>query len=216
MDVVLILAVAALLLPVTIELLKRPRLQAKVEGHWVGKTPTAWTFAHVWIRNKPLPPIIRNVLVRESADSSTATVEIRKGNDRVLPEIPARWSSQPEPNRIEPITDLGVALVAAKSGQSMPARVVYDPALVPQSLTIDLAPGRWEEVAVAILFADGQAFAWGAESYAEGGRRSDWKLDRGEYEVAIRIESSGIRKTFKFRLDNLAADFSRFGLKPRK
>jgi hypothetical protein len=71
-------------------------------------------------------------------------------------------------------------------------------------------------VAVAILFQDGEAFAWGAESYAEGGRRRDWKLERGEYDVAIRVESSGIRRTFRFKLDNLAADFSRFGLNAPK
>ncbi len=222
-DIALILAAIAVALPFLIEWLKRPRLEAKVEGHWLGRTPTPWTFAHVWIRNRPLPPIIRGVLVRESATACTATVEFSKGGERVLPEIPARWSSRPEPTKVElePLTE-GPAASAAGTGAAVMAGtpevhqnviVRYEPSMVPQSLTNDLAPGRWEEVAVAILFDDGEAFAWGAESYAAGGRRTDWRLDRGEYNVAIRVESSGLRKTLRFKLDNLAADFSRFGLK---
>jgi hypothetical protein len=161
------------------------------------------------------PGHIRNVLIRESAAGCRATIQVSKGGEHILPEIPARWSSRPEPMRVETLDDHGMAILAAEAGQVMPVQtqLVYDQSMVPQTLTNDLGPGRWEEVAVAILFDDGAAFVWGAESYAEGGRRAEWQLDRGEYDVALRVESSGIRKTFTFKLDNLAADFSRFGFK---
>jgi hypothetical protein len=109
-----------------------------------------------------------------------------------------------------------MAILAAKAGfpPVTQTRIVFDPSLVPQTLANDLAPGHWEEVAVAILFDDGQAFAWGAESYSAGGRRVDWSLERGDYEVSVRVASSGIQKVFRFRLDNLAIDFSRFRLEP--
>jgi hypothetical protein len=88
-----------------------------------------------------------------------------------------------------------------------------DPALVPQSLTLDLpAGGRWEEVAVAFL-RDGEAYAWGAESqlYPEW-KNPAWRLDRGVYRVTVRVEAGGVEASKRLKLDNLAADFVRFQL----
>jgi hypothetical protein len=204
--VALILAALAYPFAAAIEWLKRPRLEAKLEGAWVGATPTDWTFAHVWIRNRPLPRGLRSILVRETASAATATLKFSKARQQVLPQIPARWSSKREPTKQE----IGPTIEGSEWRELI---TTYLPEVVPQTLTNDLTPGKWEEVAVAVLFADGQAYAWGAESYSAGGRREDWKLERGEYEVAISVESSGISKTFEFRLDNFAADFSRFRLR---
>jgi len=199
---VLILAIVALAVPFVIESLKRPRIEMKAE-RWVPQGPVQWTFAVVHVRVRPLPRLIRSVLVRESAAGCTATVEFRQNGELVMPEVPARWSSRPEPVRLEIRQSANVTQLVG----------VYVPENVPQTKTLDLAPGRWEEVAVAILRDDGEAFAFGAESYAHNEWRNPaWKLDRGVYVVTVRVEASGLSASGQFRLDNLAADFNRFRL----
>ncbi len=214
--VFLVIAIAALLLPVAIEALKRPRIEV-IAHDWRGQTSTPWHFATAHVRNRALHSALARLLVRQSATAATATIEFRKGGAKVLPEIAGRWSSRPEPLRFEMVDDQGIAVVAAKSGQQAPpiTRVVYDLTLVPATLTLDLAPGKWEEVAVAILHDGGDAYAFGAESYGYGPppfSNPAWKLDRAEYDVTVTVQSSGVSATRTFKLDNLAADFSRFKL----
>jgi hypothetical protein len=195
---------AALALPVAIEAVKRPRIEMRLEP-WVPQTPVAWTFATVWVRVKPLPHGISALLVRETATSATATVEFRQGGRRVLPEVPARWSAQREPVEAE--------VKGYVAGQPV-IEFKYTPEAVPRTKVHDLAPGRWEEIAVAVLRDDGEAYAFGAESYGwPEWRRGEWKLERGEYEVTVRIESAGPTMTKRLRLDNLTTDFSRFRLR---
>ncbi len=142
------------------------------------------------------------------------TLEFRESGkkDLVLPEVPARWSSRPEPLRtdyVDPDPSLGLP----KGAQLV--RRTPDPALVPQTLVLDLpASGRWEEVAVAVLKADGEAYAWGAESYLFSGWRNPvWRLQRGTYDVTVRLEASGATTASCFKLDNLTTDFARFELR---
>lgn len=167
--------------------------------------PVAWTFATVWVRVEPLPRGIKAILVRESATGATATVEFRQSGRRVLPEVAARWSSQREPVEAD--------VKGFVAGQPI-IEFKYTPEALPRTNVHDLTPGRWEEVAVAVLRDDGEAYAFGAESYAfPEWRRPEWKLERGEYEVTLRIESAGPSATKRFRLDNLTADFNRFRLR---
>lgn len=197
------LAAAALALPVVIEAVKRPRIEMKVEP-WVPQLPVQWQFATVWVRVRPLPRGLSALLVRESATGATTTIEFRQGGRRVIPEVAARWSAQREPIEAE---------VKGYVAAQPIIELRYKPDAVPRTKVHDLAPGRWEEVAVAVLRDDGEAYAFGAESYAyPEWRRPEWKLERGEYDVTVRIESAGPSATRQFRLDNLAPDFNRFRL----
>lgn len=223
----LVLAGVAIVIVFAIELIKRPRIEIDARP-WAPKQPVPWTFAVVHVRNKPLPHVLRSLFVRQMAAGATVTLDFKKDGARVMPQIPGRWSSRPEPLRLE--TGGPGSLAAALSAQSASAahsstavspmsapttvKWTFEPSLVPQTLAQDLAPGHWEEVAVAILLQTGPAFGWGAESYAHGGQNPAWKLDRGEYEVTVRVDSSGISKERTFRLDNLAVDFGRFRLTP--
>jgi hypothetical protein len=84
--------------------------------------------------------------------------------------------------------------------------------LIPASQVYDLpAGGRWEEVAVAVL-RDGEAHGWGAESYAYNWRHPDWKLERGAYDVEVRVEWQGRSKVERFRLEYLSGDLLSFRL----
>jgi hypothetical protein len=180
----------ALVLPVLLELLRRPRLEIKPE-RWGPVGQHAWTFAVVHVRNKPLPGWVP--LARMSAEGCRATVEFRKfGDDSLaIPEVSARWSSQPQPIKrtlVEPPADLRPQLPAGAAF----VEEHFDPQMVPQTLTLNVpASARWEEVAVAILLADGEAYAWAAESYAYAGWRNPrWLLDRGVYDVTVRPAAS--------------------------
>ncbi len=221
-DVVfLILAATAIALPFAIERIKRPRIELEPRP-WTPRSPVPWTFAAVWIRNKPLTPILRWLFVREIAAASTVQVAFRRRGELVFPEISARWSSRPEPQRTElQLSDEEQLAIteAAQRGEDIRALLfprVFDPALVQPSLRLDLAPGTWEEVAVAILRDDGEAFAFTAESYRfPYWGNPEWALERGQYDVTIRVESGGITATAEYTLDNLAADFAHFRLSPR-
>ena len=199
------LAAAALALPVVIEVAKRPRIQ--IEPHvWTPQSAVPWTFATVYVRVAPLPRVARSMLVRQSAAGATVTIEFRQNGQLVLPEIAGRWSARREP--VEP------EIVTGPSGQPT-VRWKFLPEQVPNSRTLDLAPGRWEEVAVAIQRQDGTASAFAAESYAHSDwRHQGWDLPRGVYDVTVRVASSGVSRARDFMLDNLAADFNRFRLTP--
>jgi hypothetical protein len=218
-DVVfLVLALIALALPFAIERIKRPRIEIEARP-WSPRNPVPWTFAVVSVRNKPLPRVLRAILVREIAADCSVTLEFRRSGELAVPEVPARWSSRPEPLRIEPVSPgagTTTAASASSSGTTVgQVRFNFDLSMVPATLRQDLAPGRWEEIAVAILHQGGDAYGWGAMSYAfAGGNNPDWRLDRGVYEVTVRAQSSGISEAARFKLDNLSADFARFKLTP--
>lgn len=89
---------------------------------------------------------------------------------------------------------------------------ILDPTLIPASQVYDLpSGGRWEEVAVAVL-RDGEAHGWGAESYRFNWRNPDWRLERGVYDVEVRVDWQGKSKARRFRLEYLSDDLPSFRL----
>ncbi len=70
----LVLALVALPLPFLIELVKRPRIEIAARP-WSASNPVPWTFATVSIRNKPMPRLLRWLLVRDIAAASTVTLD---------------------------------------------------------------------------------------------------------------------------------------------
>ena len=206
-----VLAASALVLMVGVEWLKRPRLEI-LPTSWRASLPVPWVFAAVKIRNRPLWRPLQAVLVRNSALGCEVTLEIRVPGQTQLaiPEIAARWSGQPEPIRSVPMP---APVSPGGSGQSRVIMVAqYDPTMLPQTLRFDVPSTQdGQEIAIAVLRDDGTAHAWGAESYAfPGWKNPVWELDRQVYEVTVRAQASGISKSRRFRLDNLAPDFARF------
>lgn len=197
----LVLAVAAILLAVGMERLKRPRLAIHAST-WARSGAVAWTFATVRIVNRPLSKAFSWILVRQIAAGCRVTIEYRALGQQalVLPQIQGRWSSRPEPWIIQP-----------SSGQ---IHVAYDPAKATESTRLDLAPSDdGEEVAVAILKQNGAAFAWSPDSYAYPGfEHPQLVLQRGEYEVTVQAQAGGVSTSARFRLQYLSGDFARFRL----
>ena len=128
---------------------RRPviRVRSKI---WVADTHVPWRFAAVDICNQR-PPRWAVLVNRETATSCRVLLEFRRRGELAIPPVRARWSGRPEPLRSHPVTrpDGSVEFV------TIPA-----PELVPESTSFDLpATGAWEEVAVAVLQDDGEAFA---------------------------------------------------------
>jgi hypothetical protein len=209
----IVLAAAALIIMFAVEWLKRPRLEIRA-GLWRASLPVPWVFAAVEIRNRPLWRPLQAVLVRESALGCEVTLEFRVQGQKQLaiPEVAARWSGQPEPIRSVPVvTSPNVGMTTGQANVTFVAH--YDQTMVPQTLRFDVpAADVGQEVAIAMLRQDGTAHAWGAESYAfPEWKNPVWQLQRQVYEVTVGVQASGISKSRRFLLDNLAPDFARFG-----
>ena len=206
----LLALVVAIALPLVLEWLRKPRLEVKAE-RWNPSGPAPWSFAVVHVRNKPLAPWVP--LARMTAEACRATIEFRKGEERdlAIPEIDARWSARPEPIKRDLVDPPADVADDAPAGAKLVIEQ-YDPEAVPSTLILDLpASNRWEEIAIAIIHQDGDAYGFGARSYAHQlWRNPAWKLDRGVYSVTVHIEASSVSKTETFKLDNLKADFARF------
>lgn len=219
--------VLAVVIPVGIEVLKRPRLTIAPEP-WSAAGPVGWVFAVVRVRNGPLSRPWSLLLRRDSATACDVTAEFRrKGQGLAIPAVRCRWSAAPEPIRQVPLPEsalreLSTASASASGGP--PERwsnivaayaSTFDPEAVPQSFELDIAPTEdGYEVAVAILLRDRGAFAFSAESYAYGFAKPEWRLERGEYEVTVTARSGQIRRSEVLSLKYLDDDFSRFRLEP--
>lgn len=201
----------ALVVMIALEWLKRPRLEVMAET-WKPSGPTAWWFAVAHVRNKPLSLLLRGWLVRQSATGCEITLQFRDAAQSVptLPDVAARWSANREPITLAPQPP-------STPGGQVTYVAAYDPTLVPDTRRFDVPPsGIGQEVAVAIIRADNNAFIFGAESYAHPMfGNPQWQLGRQIYDVEVIAESSGIRAVGRFRLDNRAASYASFRLTRR-
>ena len=231
---------AAVGVPLGIERLKKPQLEI-VPTTWQASGPIyPMTFASAQVRNKGLRAPFRKPLRRDAAEACEVFIEYYKwGSDgeKVLPTLPGRWDSHPEPRRLVPLAlpgtpgaptastaptsgtaptfgaaTLGTASPAA--GAPQPVGVIYDPSLdTPQQ---DIAVGSDRgQVSVAIL-RDGEAFAFSNESYAHLANRlgnPDWKLNKGVYRIVIRVRPSNAEEQRQeFKLEYLSDNFAEFRL----
>jgi hypothetical protein len=172
----------------------------------VAHDPVPWHFAIVDVRNAA-PSRWVPFLARETAFDSEVSIQFFRRAEAVTEVIPARWSDRPEPIDHQLATDAqGQPFIAA----------VFAPNLVPDSRRLDLpAGGRRQEVAVAVL-RDGEAYGWGAESYAfPFWRNPDWRLsERAEYEVVLTIQWAGGTAAERLRLPYLSDEMGAFRLHP--
>jgi hypothetical protein len=169
--------------------------------------PEPWHFATVEIRN-PAPPRWLLLASRETAVGCRVTARFYRQGEPVTTSIPCRWSDRPEPIRLDLVDP---RTLGAPPGPPLQIGIL-DPTLIPASQVYDLpSGGRWEEVAVAVL-RDGEAHGWGADSYRFNWGNPDWRLERGVYDVEVRVDWLGKSKTRWFRLEYLSDDLPSFRL----
>lgn len=188
------------MIPAAQSWLEKPRLEI-VPSIWQPQGPVLWSFAVVRVKNKPLPPVLGAILRRDVAPRCTVSA---KFIGAPFHPIDARWSAAVQPFRL---VDRSGALA-----------VEYAPELVPSTKEFDLAPSEdGQEVAVAIVHADGSAHAFSASSYSFMDK--EWAdpalaLEGGTtYSVRISARSAGQEKVCTLELPYLNADFNRFVLR---
>jgi hypothetical protein len=212
--------VAAFVAPAAIELVKRPRLKI-IPAPWEPQGPTAWTFATVRIRNKPITARLVRGLMRQAAQGCVVDIDFfRWGTeDKPFRTVPGRWSSHPEPIRSVPTQDPFIPGPPPSGGTASTMNVevqpgfsrLYDSTLDPRQQDVTVGPLR-EEVAVAILKA-GEAFAFSTESYDHNAWGNPaWGLDHGTYRVVVRVRGSSVEQTRAFKLEYLDDNFANFRL----
>lgn len=205
-----IIGAVSLVVTLGIEWLKRPRLEVVAET-WKPTGQTPWWFAVAHVRNKPLPTALAWFLVRQSAAGCEVTLRFREQGQvaPTLPDVAARWSANREPITLSPQTP-------TTPGGPVTYTAAYDQTLVPDTLRLDVPPsGVGQEVAVAIT-REGEAFIFGAESYAYGiFGNPKWKLEKKIYDVDVVASSSGIKAVGRFQLDNRDASYANFRVVPR-
>lgn len=199
----LVVALAALALPVLIERLRRPRLQIEA-GRW-GDESVAWRFAVVKVTNRPLRGLGARVLTRQSAEGTIVsfTIRLRGADEPLVENFPGRWSGHPEPYRQDvKKTEEGWAMVE-----------VFDHTLVPGSYRFDVpSTGQAEEVAVAV-WRDESAYLFNSDSYRfDKWHNPAWGLPPGDYEVIARASAPGSEAHAAFTLT--VAGIESFELKP--
>jgi hypothetical protein len=216
MDIAIILSViavvVAVVVPFTVEALKRPQLEIKAL-RWSSSGPTRCTFAAVVIRNKPLWALLSRLLARHSAEGCVADIDyFRWGTgERVLDTVPGRWTSHQEPIRSLPHTGEAPAPGSGIDGDYHAHANIYDPTLDPREQDIAVSSSG-EEVRVAIL-RDGKAYAFSTESFAyDSFGNPKWALDHGTYRVEVSVHGSGVGHKRSFKLEYFSDDFSRFRL----
>lgn len=191
----LVLAVATLLLFVLQQRSERPRLRIQ-RSPWADPS-RPWKFVAIRVLNLPLTPKLAWLFNRRSADGCEVHISFqRRGEQQPRVSMSGRWSGHPEPVRLE------------LRGEPPTVVGIYDPTLVPSSYRFDVpATGAWQEVAVAVL-RDGEVYAFSAESYAyPDWKRPDWRLEPGEWDVAVTAAAAHARENAKFRLRITDNDF---------
>lgn len=199
----------AFVVPLALDWLKQPRVRI-VASTYRASQPVPWTFAAVKVKNEPLR-FLGRLVSQGSAQGALAYAEFRRvGEDQLcIPTVPLGWSSKPEPLSIHPVTQPSgdIALVQRFAPEMLTERLRSDIASALPAL----------ELAVAILRqGDSNAFGFGAESYAHHQmQKPEWRLQRGNYAVDIRVEFGGGHAVGKFSLAFLSDDFAQFDLTPR-
>ena len=134
-------------------------------------------------------------------------------DERLIADVPGRWSSHPEPIRSVPATGPVAAApygggTASAAGPPQGFIAVYDPTLSPREHDV-AATHVGEEVPVAVLTTNG-AFAWTTASYAHPGwALPGHQLSNGTYRVRVRVRGSSVVAERSFRLEYLDDDFTR-------
>lgn len=191
--------------------IRRPRL-CITASEWHPTGAGAVTFATVRVSNKPIGRVLP-LLTRDVAQACTVSIDflVFHTNQKVLPTIPGRWSSNPTPLRSVEVdsTEPDFTLIWSTG----PPQFDFDPNVAPPHRDLGITtPDKGVEVAVAVL-TDVGAYAWGTESYLYNLRKPEWELQHDTYRVEVTANAlNATEVTVPFKLEYLDEDFATFRL----
>lgn len=149
-------------------------------------------FAHIFVVNKgPFTARVRCWLRFEKLN----------GAPLFQSEMPARWSSAPEPIR----------QVAIPRPDRVDLVFVPDPSLLPVQAIADFATLEGHPIPIAVKLADGTCWGFTPESYFRQFRHPDWRLPSERIRVIARVLADGRVISKVFELD-CSAPLRAFGV----
>jgi hypothetical protein len=151
-----------------------------------------FTALRVRVSNSKPPWFPLNLIQRQSARDCRATLIFSQNDTPVTRQMPGRWAGSVQPVPIEG--------VIKSSGETIQ---LYDIARLSAESRIHIPAGESEILDVAVRFTEETvAFGWTNESYRHNCRHPEYSLPIGVYLVEIIVQSEGVKKKIKFRLDN--------------
>ena len=179
-------ACIAVLIPIIIEALRKPRLEltiaAAADAEYPEKTPARKVrFLHVDVENKPLRLMSRNTAIQCHGSITFHNLDGQRFFEK---SMPIRWvgPGQPEPTLVPIIAD----------GKNIGGIPDLRFSLAPK---VDIAPGEKEPLGVAARFDnDNDCFGWSNDNYFSDPpwRNQTWKLRPGCYLVKINVVCAGV------------------------
>lgn len=131
---------------------------------------------------------------RQSARDCRATLQFLREDTTpfIARPMPGRWAGS-----VQPVPLQGVIR------PSMEEIEIYDIARLTADSRVHIPAGETESLDVAVRFPDAtDAFGWTNESYRHGGCHPDFALPAGRYLVDILVQSEGVKKRERFRIEN--------------
>ena len=191
--------VGSLVVSMFVEWMRKPRIIISIlppeeVGQYSGGTLIG-TFASLKVRvsNDPLPLAFR-WMQRQSARDCRATLQFLRGDASpfIARSMPGRWAASVQPVPLEGVIH--------PSGQEIE---IHDIARLTADSRIHIPAGETENLDVAVRFPGAtDAFGWTNESYRYGGCHPGFTLPTGRYLVDILVQSEGVKRQERFRLEN--------------
>ena len=190
-------AIIAILIPIFIEFLRRPRLQLTIgpvkDQKYDSRPAERKRALRLKVENLPLPEwagwMSRNPALQ---CGGYITFHHLDGQKVFRRSMIIRWTESPEPIPI-------IFHIDGKKGY------IVDPARITLEQRKDVFPGKSEIIDVACRYdKDEECYGWNNESYFSdpAWRNPSLKLEKGRYLVSVTIGSSGQTCTALFRLIN--------------
>jgi len=190
----------SLIVAMFVEWMRKPQLTISILSpensamYSVGTAPIPFVSLKVRVSNNSLP-FAFCWMQRQSARDCRATIHFLREDKTpfIGRPMPGRWASS-----VEPVPLQGVI---RSSGETIE---IHDIARLNADSRIHIPAGETEILDVAVRFPkDTDAFGWTNESYRyPGNRHPDYTLPKGRYLVDILIQSEGVKKQERFRLEN--------------
>lgn len=192
---------ASLIVAMFVEWMRKPRIAISIlppeeVGLYRvgGELIETYVSLKVSVSNAP-PPFVFRWMQRQSARDCRATLHFLREDKSPFIErpMPGRWAGS-----VQPVPLQGVI---RSSGETIE---LYDIARLSADSRIHIPAGESESLDVAVRFSDSSnAFGWTNESYRyEGSRHPGFTLPKGRYVVDILVQSEGVKKQERFRLEN--------------
>ena len=191
---------SSLIVAMFVEWIRKPRLSLSIlppEGVGLygadGALIESYVALKVHVSNDALPFGFR-WMQRQSARDCRATLNFLREDKTpfIARPMAGRWAGS-----VQPVPLQGLIR------PSMETIEIHDIARLSADSRIHIPAGETEDLDVAVRFPTASdAFGWTNESYRYGGRHPGFSLPAGRYLVDILVQSEGVKKQERFRIEN--------------